>query len=207
MTPPVITFNEADHSYTVNGRPAVGVTKALSVIEHWSFIDPDVLQRAADFGRAVHEACEFYDLGDLDEDSLDPALAPYLDGYKQFLAAKKPVWEHIEQRVASAALCCAGTLDRMGLIGKTRWLIDLKSTAATPITVGPQTAAYAEFAKQTLGFKPQKRACLILKPGGFNLVPLNDPADYSLFVSSLNVWRFLEKYHPTKLKERIHAAA
>ena len=202
MTAPVITFEPETHTYTVNGRPAVSVTTALSVLEDWSRVDPDLLARAGAFGTAVHTMTELYDLDDLDEDTLDPALAPYLDGYQKFLAAMQPQWEVIEQPVASAALRCAGMPDRIGMIGRARWLIDIKSTAGVPITVGPQTAAYAEFAKETLGLRVAKRGCLILTPGGFNLVPLNATTDYSLFVSALNITRFLQKHHPRKLMER-----
>lgn len=207
MTPAFdITFDEATHTYTVCGKPAVSVTTALSVIEDWSKIHADVLKRAGDFGTAVHTMTELYDQDDLDEDTLDPALAPYLAGYQAFLAAKKPAWELIEGRVGDPALRAAGTLDRMGLIGQTRWLIDIKSTAGVPVTVGPQTAAYNEFATKTYGLRAKKRACLILKPGGFSFVPLNDPSDYSMFVSCLNCWRFIEKHHGTN-KESTNDAA
>lgn len=198
MTAPVITFDAATHSYTVNGAPAVGVTTALSVLQDWSSVSADLLARAAAFGTAVHIMTELFDIGDLDEDGLDQALAPYLAGYKRFLAAKSPTWEVIEQPVASSALRAAGTPDRIGLIGRTRWLIDIKSTAGVPVTVGPQTAAYAEFAKETLGIRTQKRACLVLTPGDFKFQPLTEPADYSTFISALNVYRFRAKHHNGK---------
>lgn len=199
----MITFDPQAHAYTVNGKPAVSVTTALSVLQDWSRVDAELLQRAADFGTAVHRMVELYEQNDLDEGALDAKLKPYLDGYKAFRIAKDPRWEFVEVPVASEALRCAGTPDLIGLIGKTRWCIDIKSSAHVPVTVGAQTAAYVELAKETHGIRCAKRGCLILTPGGYKLTPLSEPSDYSLFVSALNCWRFIEKHHP---KETRHAA-
>lgn len=196
MTPRVdIVFREEDHSYTVNGKAVPGVTSVLEqTLELMAGIPRHLVEAAADFGRNVHSMCELFDLGVLDEATLDPELVPYLDGYKQFLFDMKPQWTLIETPVASAKIGYAGTQDRYGLIGKTTWEIDIKSSAVAPKTAGPQTAAYNEGLNETYGLRAKKRGCLLLKKQDYVLIPLNDISDWSVFLSCLNIVKWKERF-------------
>lgn len=196
MTPRFqIDFDPEQHRYKVNGNHLPSVTTVLeAVLESMKGIPRDFVQQAGQFGDAVHLMCELYDQGELDEATLDPHLVPYLNGYKRFLADKQPRWTLIEAPVASLKYGYAGTLDRAGTIGKTDWLVDLKSSRAIPKTVGPQTAAYHEAAKETFGWSAKKRAVLLLQENTYQWQPLNDISDWSLFVSCLNVYRYKEKH-------------
>jgi hypothetical protein len=194
-----IQFDEASHTYHVNGKKAVSVTEALSVLEDWGNIPKELVEKAGRFGKAVHKAVELWFLGKLDMDSMDQHLIPYLDGYRNFVSRYEVQVVAIEQPVASAALMVAGTPDLVCRLNGRSGLsvVDVKSTYAIPPTVGPQTAGYAELYGATHGEKPKTRFCLHLNPNypdGYRLIPLKEKNDYSLFISSLNVYQFRKKH-------------
>ena len=138
----MVTFDAESHTYRDGGRRVTSVTQAISkagLMEHYS-CDPYYLER----GTAVHLACELWDKGTLNEDALDPALVPYLEGWKLFTAETGAVWDltGIEQRVFSSSHRYAGTLDRIGTVNNRRALVDIKSGVPQPWTA-LQLAAYS----------------------------------------------------------------
>jgi hypothetical protein len=192
-----LDFDEPSHTYTLNGRRVPSVTQVLDPLQMLDGIPWDVLEAARVFGNHVHTACHLYNLGVLDWDSLDPVLLPYIRAYTKFLTDTGFIVVTSEERVASVKCLYAGTLDLRGLlpIGKKRYrcIADIKSTAALPRTVGPQTAAYEAAFTEGSGEKNDRRYCLHLKPDEYKFVHLKDgPAvqDFTMFVSALNVWRW-----------------
>ena len=190
---PVLTFDAETHTYTLGGRHVPSVTQVLdSQLMDWSKVPPDVLEAARLFGQHVHEAVAFELRGILDWASLDPAIAPYIEGLRNFMRKGDFVPIASELRMGHALHRVAGTLDLYGPVREVSSLIDVKS-GAVPRTVGPQTAAYAELYHHTYGERVKRRHCLELNPNyseGFKLHRLNDPADWSIFQSALNCWRF-----------------
>jgi hypothetical protein len=188
-----IDFEEQGHRYTLNGKPVPGVTSILEPLQKLDDIPPDVLAAAAEFGQHVHAACHLHNVGDLDWDSLDPRLALYVRGYINFLTDSGMQVVHSEKRVGSVMYQYCGTLDLFGFLQRGRALIDLKSTAALPRIVGPQTAAYNQALYETTGDKATRRYCLHLKPEGYKLVEQTNPQDFNVFLCALGVhrWRAL----------------
>ena len=113
----MLTFDPGPHKYFWNGVPVPSVTEILSPLTDLSFVDADVLRRAQAFGTAVHYACELHDTGRLDEEALDPELAPYLAGWRKFCSEHACTWDLIEQRVYHPTLRYAGTLHDVGKLG------------------------------------------------------------------------------------------
>jgi hypothetical protein len=175
------------HIYTFGARIVPSVTQALRVIDSIDRVPPDFLERARVFGRHVHQAIDLYNQRDLDETRLDAALRPRLEQYKKFLAESGFIVATSEQIVYNAALGYAGTLDITGHLNLESALIDLKS-GAVPRSAGPQTAAYREaIAKPS---RPKKRYALQLGDDFYKLIALDEPSDFSNFVSALNVYRY-----------------
>lgn len=135
-------LRESDHTYWLDGLQVPGVTSILAPLCSFEFVKPEVLQAAADFGTAVHLACELDDLGTLDEEALDPALAPYLSAWRKFSADNAVKWELIESVVYHPTLRYAGKLDRYGTVKGSPAVVDIKSTTALYASVGPQLSAY-----------------------------------------------------------------
>lgn len=185
----MIELDEETHTYTNAGRVVPSVTQALSVIERgFGFVDPELLDRARRFGSNVHTAVDYFCRGVLVEKTLDPEIARYLFQFKRFLHETKFAALESEQLVYNAGVGYAGKFDIKGLWKRTSWLLDLKS-GAVPRTVGPQTKAYQIAHREP----PRKRACLQLMRDNYKLRLLDDVSDFSIFVSALNCYRFLNR--------------
>ncbi len=74
---PEIQLIEESHQYLVKDKLTISVTQ---VIEAKHFCDKYYLER----GKAVHRMAELYNRDDLDEETLDPQLIPFLNALKQF---------------------------------------------------------------------------------------------------------------------------
>jgi hypothetical protein len=179
-----LTFDDASHTYRVNGQVVPGVTSVLAPLTNFDRVPPHVLAAAADFGKAVHRACELDDLGELDESTLDDALMPYLQAWRHFSADHAVEWEQIEEPAYNATMRYAGTPDRFGLVRGVHTVVDIKSTAQLYPAVGPQLAAYA----QALKVPHAARLAVQLKADGTYVAkPYTDPTDWPVFASLLTL--------------------
>lgn len=199
--PPDLQFDAETHTYRLAGRVVPSVTQALQCITVFDGIPPDVLETARVRGQYVHEACDLYDRGILEVGELDLDLVPYVDGYINWLTDSGAVVIASELRVANSTMRYAGTIDRLAIIEGPLALVDIKATAVVPPTVGPQTAAYAAAYTEQHGQKIARRYSLHLHPKharGYKFTRLTDSADWSVFVSALNVTNFIRRYHNGK---------
>lgn len=189
----MLQFDADKHEYRLDGAVVPSVTQVTDgLLTDLSMVPPDILRRAAEFGQAVHAACEYDDDGTLDEDSLDVSLLPYLAGYRKFKAEAKPEVLANELKVYSRKYGFAGTLDRVMRFGRglPRCLVDLKTNTQLLPAVGPQTAAY-QLAWEEMGNPAlTKRFALQLLPNDYRLEPLTDPMDRHVFLSCLTVARW-----------------
>ena len=194
-----IILEPTEHRYTLNDKPIIGVNEAidmagLGIMSSANFINEGVLEASMKFGTATHRACELYDRHDLAIDLLDESLRPYLNGWIKFLKDSKFEIHKVELIVYSKRHGYAGTLDRTGIFMRSRTIIDLKSGAKDKITP-IKTAAYMEahnemFPKE----KIRHRMTLILKPDNYDILPNEDPSDFSTFLACLQIAKFKNKY-------------
>lgn len=185
-----LEFDPIEHVYQLNGARVPSVTEVLKPLEDFSMVRPDVLEAARVFGQHVHEACDLFDRDELDWSSLAPDLVPYVEAWKLFIEESGAIVVASEVQVAHEKLGYAGSPDKVLAWGNRVVIPDLKATAIVPRTVGPQTAAYAEAYHSMHGGKKPGRCCIHLQDGKYRTHPRKDPADWSLFISALNCWRF-----------------
>ncbi len=139
-----LTFDPETHTYRRNGQPIPGVSEVLESVgmTDFSAIAPGVLANAGARGHAVHAALEYFDQGDLDVATMDPALTPWLRAWENFVNDTGVRLDLIEAPVCSTrAPHYAGTPDRTGKHDGRAVLIDIKTGAAKPADV-VQVAAY-----------------------------------------------------------------
>lgn len=197
---PVLQFDAATHKYTLDGVRVPSVTQVLKPLYSFDGIPPQVLAAKAALGTAVHRACELLDNDDLDEESEDGReallpLAGYLAGYKKFKSDCKPVVFSNERLLFHPVHRYAGQIDRSYAMRGDVWDIDLKSTVSMSPIVGLQTAAYSEMLRAEGRTQVARRGALQLFPdGNYKLHEFKDPADFSVFLSMLNVQRFMERH-------------
>jgi len=176
----MLVFNEEKHEYLVDGERLPSVTEIIN-----SFLAP--FQWDMSRGRAVHKACQYYDEGDLDEDTLDVEVIPYFEGYKKFKSEHEIIWEAIEKPVYHRVFRYAGTPDRWGMIDGTRTLLDLKSGSVPPFAKY-QLAGYADMLDYNL-----ERRVLFLLPYRYKLMlPFTDHRDIQGFRSMITVFNILK---------------
>ncbi len=183
-----LTLDHAAHVYRIGDRVVPSVTQILDQLQLLRGIPREQLEAAARFGTNVHLACHLSDTGELDEEALDPALVPYVADWRAFVDATGFVVTSSEQPVLHEKLGYAGTPDKLGAWKNATWLIDIKS-GAVPFTVGMQTVAYQRAIIPT----PRRRGVVQLTGAGYKFKELKNPADWSNFLSTLNVYHILNK--------------
>ena len=192
---PTLKFDEATHTYTLDGKVLPSVTQILKPLYDFSGITPEVLERKRQIGTAVHKAIELDLLDDLDSASLAPEVAPYFAAWARFRSEFQPESQGGGAEVKVHTEAYAGTVDLItGRVGHSdTWVIDYKTSAQVGPVVALQTAAYAHAAHE-MGLVPHgpKRAALHLLPtGSYKLIEYKDRNDLRVFQSLLTVhqWR------------------
>lgn len=190
-----LSFDEATHTYRWDGVVVPSVTTILRILDDsaLSRVSPDVLAAAAGRGTAVHKATELDDEGTLDESSVDPAIAPYLEAWRRYRAdtGLEPI--AVEQRVYHNQHRYAGTFDRVAMLDGQRVIVDIKSGTAWP-SHGPQTAAYAYAWERMHGKKIDGRIVVYLASDGqYRADRHGNQNDWATFVAALTIYRFKEQ--------------
>jgi len=196
----MLTFDESKHEYAVEGVRLPSVTqvlKSLGMYKGEDFFKPEGLV----LGHYIHSACEYYDKGTLDEETLDDSLRGYLDAWKQFRMDTKFTPLLIEQPLQSRIHRFAGTPDRFGTIGNEFWLPDIKHGGYQPCDA-LQTAGYSlllmesEYGKAIAeSRRPIKRMSVYLEPNGRYFADEHkELTDIPGFMECLGVYRRKERY-------------
>lgn len=180
-----LTFNEETHEYRVADRPVPSVTRILKsaglIDERWA--NDGAMKR----GSYAHRALEFYDLNDLDESALDPALQPYLDAWKALRRDLPFTVLAVEERVMHPHYGYAGTLDRrVKLALGQEAVIDLKT--GSPAAWHPlQTAGYAlTFTDRIL----RRFGAYLSETGTYSLIEHKNRSDYDVWRSCVTLHHF-----------------
>ena len=140
-------------------------------------------------GSYIHQAIHLYDIGDLDEENLDPVLVPYLEAWKRFLKESKFEVIESEVRLTNDILRLTGKPDKVGLLNGKPTILDNKSGA-----IAPWTSLQLSFYELLKGF-PYKRVAVRLKPDGkYSLKEFKERADRGTVLSILNVY-YWKKNH------------
>lgn len=191
-------LDEATHTYTVKGVVIPGVTTVIKPLINYDNIPSHVLEWKRGLGVAVHKACELYDMGKLDKNSIDPAVEMYLNAWMRFLRETKFQIETLESVVYHKGYRYAGTNDRTGILNGNRCVIDLKTTAQLSPAVGVQTAAYMAAENERLVISPFQlthRFGLQLKPdGSYRLQEYKDISDFSTFLGCLQIYNWRARH-------------
>jgi hypothetical protein len=124
-----------------------------------------------------------YDRDDLDMDTLDPVLAPYVRAWIAFRNDAGFMPASVEKIIHNRTYGYAGTLDVVGKIpGASNWLIDRKTGTAQSWSA-LQTAAYAECFNE-----PHRRGVVELDgEGKYRLIEHKDRNDIKVFLAALAV--------------------
>lgn len=113
-----VKFEPEGHVYTYRGEHWPSITQILKAE---GFIDTSHYDTwSRDKGSMVHLACKYHLLDELDEETLDPVIIPYLDAFKRFLS-ESDFWVHkSEMPGVNTTYRYSGTPDLVGCFQKPR---------------------------------------------------------------------------------------
>lgn len=187
----MLTFDPNDHTYRWNDVRVPSVTQVL----HETHLSPNYSGwgAAQHRGNAVHLACEYLDLHDLDWETLAPEWHGYVHGYELFLKETGWTSELIEYQGYHPLFRYAGTLDRRGWFPERpqqRDLVDIK-TGAPEAWHGLQLSGY-QFEDS---WKKDRRWGLYLKEDGkYQLKEYKDAADRPIFLAAVTLCHYQRRH-------------
>lgn len=189
-----VHFDPEKHVYRLGGsggRILPSVTGIIRPLMDFSMVDPTKLEYRRQLGTAVHLATELHDEGNLNEDTLDPAIIPYLDAWKKFKLEMNVNILASEESIFHSTLLYAGRLDNRATVGGWPYVIDKKCTATLSPVTGIQLAGYLG----AVGAKNTRRAAVQLKENGsYVFEEYVGAGDWPMFISLLNVKNWREKH-------------
>lgn len=179
---PVFTFDANAHAYYLDGVEIPHVTGILHTAgltrEYGGF------HEAQWRGLHVHNACELYDLNDLDWNSVYPEWLGYVKAWARFRDDTGFQPTLIEFQAHHPAFRYAGTLDRRGILDGRPVQLDLK-TGTEEDWHRYQTAGYKLLRDD---FKDDRRGAIYLSVDGtYRLVWHDDDADFRVFLAALTI--------------------
>lgn len=186
-------FVEEPHEYFLGDRRLIGVSEAIdaAVLKDFSRIDPAVLERAAQRGKAVHDACHFLDQNDLNWATVSPEIEPYVRAWERFKADTGVVIVECEKPRYHATLGFAGTPDRVVVLNCAKGTIDLKTYKPDAVT-GVQLAGYSflAFGPQRAYDTPKRWGIELKDDGKYGLHEYTDRGDEAVFMACLTIAKF-----------------
>lgn len=192
-----ITLDE-NHIYRIEEQQVISVTQLLQAegFIDYSAVPEERLEKAKNFGTAVHLMTSLYDKDDLLEEKLDENLRPYLNAWIKFRKDAGVGFDilEIENKIGSKIFKIAGTPDRIVMFNGKRTVLEIKSTASLQPQIELQTAGYmliynkmAEEGSLGANFRVKERLGILLKPDGtYKLENYDDKSDLAVFQSALN---------------------
>ena len=159
-------------------------------------VKPEVLEKAAARGTAVHKAIELLNDNDLDWDSLHPEIAPRVGAYQQFVLDSG--WRHLHaEQMLYSHRGFAGQMDEIGMLNKKRTLLDFKSSYEKDQAAwNVQTQAYLELWNENHP-EVEINACFALwlnRNGEYELIDTNDREGWAMFEHALAIAKWREKH-------------
>ena len=105
---PELTFEEERHLYYLNGLEVPSVMRPLSS-DFYSTVDPEILNKAAKRGTAIHNAVENYAKFGIED--IPPVYAGYFASFREWWDSRKPEVLATETKVYHKArsICCASS--------------------------------------------------------------------------------------------------
>ena len=196
-----VQFDEATHTYTLDGKELPSVTHIIRylAVDKANNADPNMALIARERGSAVHEATVMYDYsGDIPDD-FPAEYAPYLEAYVQFVRDYKPGWELIEHQMGNATLGFAGTLDRFGVIDDKLCILDIKTSYKVDIpSLSAQLTAYHDLLLNEQ-FERLENANIrhlglqLMRTGKYRLYETDSEKGSDLFYSCRRIYKTMEQ--------------
>ena len=181
---PEVVFTESDHSYRVGGARYPSVTQVIADMGLYGNAADYFTEWSRERGSFVHRIIQWHLSGELDEATIDPALAPYFDAWRRFEQEAGYVSDACEKVMASDFYKFAGTVDHIGHLNGYYCIIDVKTGALSPATA-IQMGGY-EILMKSPGIR--RFGLRLMDTGKYSLKEYKDRQDSKIFLAALSVY-------------------
>jgi len=184
------TLDKLTHSYTASDGNRVSlcvsdVLRLSGIVQPYPEGAQRFVEHARELGETVHEWCDYMDEGATDVESLaDSEILPYVLAYQRFREEHRPEWDVIEGSYATEEF--AGTVDRMGEIGKESVILDIKTPRKAEAHWGIQLSAYQILTGRS---ECALYALLLSSDATYRLIPYQPEPDVFLAALKVAQWK------------------
>lgn len=181
-----LTFDEKAHEYYFDGRNVPGISKILKKLgltKSYAGVNDYYRQR----GVFAHEAIELDLQGDLDFDTLDPALKPFVTAWRAFVAKHGYKAILTERMLYSPTEDYACRLDHFGIVDDLLTVFDVKCTNSSDPGADWQVCGQAFVVAENYVI-PQRQAVLELHGDG-TFEPIFSPVDLEIWPAVMKLFR------------------
>lgn len=191
-----LTFDAATHTYRFGGEVVPSVTQILGAtgvsldfaeLGQMSAKVRGAIELKREIGSVLHADAHAWDDNDLDIDTVDPRVRPYLDAWITFRANSGVTPDLRERRLYHSGYRYAGTLDGIFLHNGRRVLIDIKTGDPADSGCQFQTEAYRQaYISANPGAEIHERWGVQLIPGRaipYQIFPYTDWRDANTWQS------------------------
>lgn len=181
-------------------------------------IRADVLERKSELGRLTHQACHFFDDGDLDMRTVPETVKPRLDAWAKFVSTECFIPD--PKRIEVSSLGCVNgmhygmRIDRAGMMRGHPAIVEIKTTATIMPAHGIQLAGYslglsldhettAQLSPMGRFIRWQRYVVQLREDSNFRLVPFKSLNDANVFQWALGIthWKLNEGMKIREIEE------
>jgi len=190
-----IEFDDLKHIYKVDGIQKECVSDILSGLGYKfqsQFVNPVLLENSQLWGKNFHLVTHLWDLGQLDETSVDPALIP---SFEEWIRFKKDYDAEIissEEKLYSKRYDFCGTPDKVARIKNQLCILDIKTgDTIDKKKCALQTAAYKILVDENSRENVKNRWVIHIPQGGhYKVEPFDYSGDVPGFINGLGWYRY-----------------
>jgi len=183
----VIGYDDATHTYTVDGAPYASVTQVIAEAGLYGDAARWFSERSRERGLMVHKTIESYYRDSLDVAALLPEVRGYFDAWLRFESDTGFYPAYVEEAHYHHAIKIAGRPDLIGPHEGAPTIIDIKTGAPAPAT-GIQLAGYEYIFKAEV---PCHRLAVHLgRDGKYKLQLYNDRHDRDIFLAAVSIYNW-----------------
>lgn len=208
------SYDDDLHEYR-NGvgivRPSVTQTLKVGGVIDYSMVPPAILENARRRGTNVHRwTCEYDKHGSIDETWLQEDEVPYFEAWMKFRSESKFVITNIEEPMLRtiAGMEVGGTPDRVGFLGRNKFVLDIKCCRARHAGWALQVGAYEMMLTGRPRVGHMGRMIVQLFPTGkYNSFSFDDPTDASGAIAALTLATTQDRFEADDARLTLNAWA
>lgn len=191
---PELSFDESTHTYRVDQIILPSVTTLMKPLSDdlYRTISPEILERAAQRGTAIHNAIENYIAFGVRD--IPSQYVGYFEAFTQWWDKRKPQPLALERAVYHKILMYAGTADLICMIDGRLTLVDYKSSAQINEKLCAVQLEGYDRAFESHGINIEQRLILHLSNQGYQEATFQRSAKcWSVFSALLTIKHYIER--------------